>query len=70
MHPFVLLVGSLPVLVVGVLIPLLVLNQGLLTVNPIFLAALIAIVAVVLAQTSLWAYREAFPVLKSRKRLV
>jgi|GEM_PF-3723615 len=42
-HPFALLVGSLPALIVGVVILFFILNQRFFAVNSLFLVALIAI---------------------------
>ena len=66
-HPFTLLVGSLPALVVGVVIFFFILNQGYFTVNPLFLVALIVIIVAVLLRLAYGLAGKPFPYLKVRR---
>jgi len=66
-HPLALLADSLPALIVGVVILFSLLNQRFFTVNPLFLAALIAIIAVVLLRLAYGLAGKPFPYLKVRR---
>lgn len=66
-HPFALLVGSLPALIVGVVMLFFVLNQRFFAVNPLFLVALVAIIAVALLRLAYGLAGKPFPYLKVRR---
>ncbi|UNQ72493.1 ArsR/SmtB family transcription factor [Infirmifilum sp. NZ] len=66
-HPLALLVESLPAFIVGVVILFFLLSQGFFAVNPLFLVALIAIIAVVLLRLAYGLAGKPFPYLKVRR---